>query len=118
MPGHSKPPLALKPADFYILLVLCETPLHGYGLRKAVARESGGAAALEIGSLYRLLDRLLDEGWIEASAHAPAGADERRRYYRLTPGGRRVLQGEAARLREVVRRLGKRELLGDARGAR
>ena len=52
-------PLALKPADFYILLVLADAPLHGYGLLKEVARQSGGAVELEIGSLYRLLDRLI-----------------------------------------------------------
>lgn len=111
-------PLALKPADFYILLVLAEAPLHGYGLSKEVQRQSAGSVALEIGSLYRLLDRLLQEGWIDTTATAPAGADERRRYYRLTPSGRRVLQAEVTRLRALVDRLGKHAWLGHAGGAR
>lgn len=111
-------PLALKPADFYILLVLAEAPLHGYGLIKEVARRSGGAVELEIGSLYRLLDRLLAEGWIDSGASAPAGADERRRYYRITASGKRVLQAEVARLRELVHRLRKHDWLGDPGGAR
>ena len=109
-----EPAGALKPADFYILLVLADGPLHGYGLMKEVARQSDGAVELEIGSLYRLLDRLLDAGWIEAGAHGPAGGDERRRYYRLAASGRRALQSEAARLRGVVQQLRKHAWLGDA----
>jgi DNA-binding PadR family transcriptional regulator len=88
---------ALKPVDFHILLALAAEPRHGYGLMKEVARESGGTVRLEIGSLYRLLARLLDEGLIEE-----AEEDERRRYYRLTRQGRSVLKAEARRLAQVV----------------
>jgi len=111
-------PLALKPADFHILLALAEAPLHGYGLLKEVARQSGGTVALEIGSLYRLLDRLLEEGWIDSGAAAPSGADARRRYYRITAGGKRVLHAEAGRLRDLAQKLRKHPLLGDAGAAR
>jgi DNA-binding PadR family transcriptional regulator len=116
---HKKEPAeALKPSDFHILLALADAPVHGYGLMKEVARQSDGAVELEIGSLYRLLDRLLEAGWIDAGAPAPAGSDERRRYYRITASGKRVLQAEATRLRGLVQKLRKHPLLGDAGGAR
>jgi len=101
----------LKPADFHILLALAENPLHGYGIMKEVERESNGGVRLEIGSLYRLLARLLDFGWIEE-----AEADERRRFYRLSRLGRRVLKTEAVRLSGLVEKFRERKLLpeGDA----
>src|SRR5713101_2933287 len=68
--------MALKPSDFHVLLALHEGPLHGYGIMKHVESESHGTVRLEIGSLYRLLGRLLDEGLIEEGA-----GDERRRMY-------------------------------------
>ena len=84
----------LKPADFHILLALAAGPLHGYGIMKDVERDTGGEVSLEIGSLYRLLARLVAEGLID---HVD-GADERRRNYRITAAGRRALKCEAARL--------------------
>src|SRR5579859_580448 len=63
---------ALKPSDFHVLLTLSAGPRHGYGIMKEVELESGGEVRLEIGSLYRLLGRLLDEGLIEE-----AGGDDR-----------------------------------------
>jgi DNA-binding PadR family transcriptional regulator len=103
--------MALKPADFHILLVLADGPRHGYGIMKEVERESGGDVRLEIGSLYRLLGRLLDDGLLE-----DASGDERRHYYRLSRLGRRVLKAEAERLAELVELVRLRKLLpeGDA----
>jgi DNA-binding PadR family transcriptional regulator len=103
--------MALKPADFHILLVLADGPRHGYGIMKEVERESGGDVRLEIGSLYRLLGRLLDDGLLE-----DASGDERRRYYRLSRLGRRVLRAEAERLAGLVELVRLRKLLpeGDA----
>jgi DNA-binding PadR family transcriptional regulator len=103
--------MALKPADFHILLVLADGPRHGYGIMKEVERESGGDVRLEIGSLYRLLGRLLDYGLLE-----DASGDERRRYYRLSRLGRRVLRAEAERLAGLVELVRLRKLLpeGDA----
>src|SRR3954452_22021010 len=66
--------MALKPSDFHVLLALLEGPLHGYGIMKHVENDSGGNVRLEIGSLYRLLGRLLDSGLIEEGS-----GDERRR---------------------------------------
>jgi DNA-binding PadR family transcriptional regulator len=102
---------ALKSADFHILLVLADGPRHGYGIMKEAETESGGAVRLEIGSLYRILSRLLDAGLIE-----DADSDERRHYYRITRLGRRVLKAEAERLAGLVELVRARRLLpgGDA----
>jgi DNA-binding PadR family transcriptional regulator len=96
----------LKSADFHILLSLADGPRHGYGIMKEVERESSGGVRLEIGSLYRLLGRLLDEGLIE-----DADSDERRRYYRISRLGRRILKTEAARLAGLVELVRSRRLL-------
>jgi DNA-binding PadR family transcriptional regulator len=96
----------LKPADFHILLALAAGPRHGYGIMKEVEQESGGGVRLEIGSLYRLLGRLLEAGLIE-----DAEGDERRRYYRITRLGRRVLKTEAERLAGLVDLVRARRLL-------
>jgi DNA-binding PadR family transcriptional regulator len=74
---------------------------------KDVERDTGGEVTLEIGSLYRLLARLVSEGLID---HVD-GADERRRYYRITTAGRRLLKSEAARLANVVILVRARKLL-------
>lgn len=97
----------LKPPDFHILLALAGGPLHGYGIMKDVERDTGGEVTLEIGSLYRLLARLVSEGLI---GHVD-GPGERRRYYRITTAGRRVLKSEAARLANVLTLVRARKLL-------
>jgi len=102
-------PDALKPADFHILLALAQGPRHGYGLMKEVEHESNGGVRLEIGSLYRLLGRLLDNGLIEE-----AEEDDRRRYYRISRLGRRVLKAEAERLAGLVELSRARKLLPEA----
>jgi DNA-binding PadR family transcriptional regulator len=101
---------ALKPADFHILLALAEAPLHGYGLMKEVERESSGQVRLEIGSLYRLLARMVQDGLIEE-----AEEDERRRYYRISRQGRRILRAEAERLAGLVELSRARKLLPEGR---
>jgi DNA-binding PadR family transcriptional regulator len=101
--------LPLKPADIYILLTLSEGPRHGYGIMKEVERESAGEVRLEIGSLYRLLARLLADGLL-----AMDDAEGRRRNYKLTPFGRRVLKAEAQRLAGLVDLIRGRKLLPEA----
>jgi DNA-binding PadR family transcriptional regulator len=95
--------LPLSPTVFLILLSLAEGDAHGYQIRKHVIARSDGAVRLDPGSLYRLIGRLLDDGLITEVAR-PGGADEdaRRRYYRLTPEGRRVLLRETDRLADLV----------------
>ena len=99
-------PGAMKTADFHVLLALAGGPRHGYGIMKDVERESGGEVRLEIGSLYRLLARMLAAGLIEQG-----DSDDRRRYYRITRQGRRVLRAEAARLAGIVALVRSRKLL-------
>jgi DNA-binding PadR family transcriptional regulator len=101
--------LPLKPGDFHILLALSQSPLHGYGIMKAVERESAGDVRLGLGSLYRLLGRLLDLGLIAAE-----DAGNTRREYLLTALGKRVLQSEARRLAGVMKLVPVRRLLRDA----
>jgi DNA-binding PadR family transcriptional regulator len=100
--------LPLKPADFHVLLAITGGPRHGYGIMKEVERESAGEVRLEIGSLYRLLDRLLEQGLLEDFAQADA---DRRRYFKITRLGRRVLRGEARRLESLVALMRARNLL-------
>jgi PadR family transcriptional regulator PadR len=107
--------LPLSATEFHVLLVLTNGVLYGYAIMKAVEDESGGRISPEIGSLYRVLARLMGEGWVEettAPAHgreAHPGRD--RKYYRLTARGRAVARAEAARLREVVELARARDLL-------
>ena len=96
----------LKPADFHILLALLDRERHGYEIMKEVERESRNTVRLEVGTLYRILARLLESGLLQES-----GGDGRRRNYRLTPLGRRVVKAEAERLAGVVDRLRARKLL-------
>ena len=98
--------LPLKPADFHILLTLLDGPLHGYGIMKEVERESGGEVRLEIGSLYRLLGRLLNDGLLEMGE-----GDGRRQYYSLSRLGRKVLKADAQRLAGLVDLVRSRKLL-------
>ena len=96
----------LKSIDFLILLMLGKNgDRHGYGIMQDVSEHTEQRIELEAGSLYRTIRRLQDEGLLEESSRRPAADldDERRRYYRLTPLGRRVVAAEAARLRRLVR---------------
>ena len=96
--------LPLTPAAFHILLALADGEKHGYAIMQEVAEISGGQVKLGPGTLYGTLKRMLGDGWIEESDERPDPAldDERRRYYRITPLGRKVAQAEAARMRELV----------------
>jgi DNA-binding PadR family transcriptional regulator len=102
--------MALKPEDFLILLVLSRGDRHGYGIMKDVESESEGEVSLGIGSLYRLLGRMMRSGLV-ATVPSARGSDPRRRNYRLTPEGRRVLQEESRRLANLVQRVRARGLL-------
>ena len=99
--------LPLKAVDFYILLVLGDGELHGYGIVKEIEERSDGAIRLEPGNLYRYVKRLVEHGMLEpAERRAVDGTrgapSERRRYYRVTSFGRAVLAAEAVRMRGLV----------------
>lgn len=96
----------LRSIDFLILLMLARSgDRHGYGIMQDVSEHTAGSVELEAGSLYRTIRRLQDDRLLEESSRRPAADldDERRRYYRLTPFGKRVVAAEAARLRRLVR---------------
>lgn len=94
--------LPLAPRDFEVLVLVLDAPLHGYGIVQA-AESAGGVTALELGSLYRIIGRMLEAGLIEEVAPAESPADgRRRRYYAATALGRRVARSEARRLRALL----------------
>jgi len=97
--------LPLRSNWFHILLSLSDNDQHGYGIMQDVLERTSGKLRLWPATLYGTLNRLTQEGLIEESPHRPAEEldDPRRRYYRLTNLGRRVLHAESARLRELVR---------------
>jgi DNA-binding PadR family transcriptional regulator len=104
--------LPLRPIDLQMLLVLLEHDLHGYGLMKEVESQSGGKVTLEVGSLYRVIKRLLASGLIEEAGQSEASAGAKPRInYRITPFGREVAQAEAARLVGVVATARERQLI-------
>ena len=81
--------IPLPPAVFHILMALADEDRHGYGIIQEVSTRTSGEVRLSPGTLYRSIQRMLD--------------DERRRYYRITRFGRAVAKAEAARLHELVR---------------
>lgn len=94
----------LSPAAFSILLALKDSEKHGYAILQDVETRTRGSVKLLPGTLYNLLKRMLDEGWIEESGERPDPSmdDQRRRYYRLTGLGEQVASREARRLRALV----------------
>ena len=103
MAHHVPDYLPLKPIDFELLLALSSEDRHGYGLVQAVSAHTGGLVELDPGNLYRVVKRLLGDGLVAEAGHRDADGGERRRYYRLTSLGGRVLAAEIARLRDVLR---------------
>jgi DNA-binding PadR family transcriptional regulator len=99
--------LPLKTNWFHILLSLAGQEQHGYGIMQEVLERTRGKVRLWPATLYGSLKRLIDEGLIEESDERPAPEldDARRRYYKLTRLGRRVLDLECERLEELVQLL-------------
>ncbi len=97
--------LPLPPATFHILLALADQDRHGYAIIQDVAERTGGAIRLSAGTLYRSIQRMLEEGLIVEPRERPAPEedDERRRYYRITALGAAVARAEARRLADLVR---------------
>ncbi|MGI9628301.1 MAG: PadR family transcriptional regulator [Longimicrobiales bacterium] len=93
------PLIPLAPRDFLVLAVLSDTPLHGYGIVKAVESRGAAGVFLDPANLYRSLGRMKRDGWIE---EVPTERDGRRRTFGLTPTGRSVLSSEVRRLEELL----------------
>ena len=94
--------LPLKPVDLELLLALADQDLHGYGLVQAISEHTDGLVVLDPGNLYRVVKRLLADGLIAESDREAADVGERRKYYRITTLGGRVLAKELDRLRHLV----------------
>jgi DNA-binding PadR family transcriptional regulator len=94
----------LTPAVLHILLALSTEERHGYGIMKQVERESQGKVKMGPGTLYGSIGRMMAAGLIRESdkRRDPAMDDERRIYYAITGLGRKALETELARYREVV----------------
>ena len=97
--------LPLPLATFHILLALSDEDRHGYAILQEVERRTGGELRLSAGTLYRSIQRMVEQDLIEETAARPSPEldDERRRYYRITPFGLDVARAETERLQALVR---------------
>ena len=97
--------LPLPPATFHILMSLADDERHGYAIIQDVEARTDGELRLSPGTLYRSIQRMLQQGLIAESKRRPAPAldDERRRYYRITPFGTATARAEMRRLTQLVR---------------
>ena len=97
--------LPLSSATFHILMALAEEDRHGYAIIQDVAARTGGELKLSAGTLYRSIQRMLEQGLIVETRDRPAPEldDERRRYYRITSFGSKVAKAEVNRLAKMLR---------------
>jgi DNA-binding PadR family transcriptional regulator len=97
--------LPLQAATFHVLLALADEDRHGYGIIQEVATRTRGELKLSAGTLYRSIQRMLEQGLIVETHDRPAPEedDERRRYYRITPLGSAAARAEARRLAQLVK---------------
>ena len=93
--------LPLTEPVLLVLLSLAEQPRHGYSIIKDVEQVSAGRVVLSTGTLYGALQRLLAQGWIELFEEDESSRD--RRAYRLTARGRRNLQVEVERMKQLTK---------------
>jgi DNA-binding PadR family transcriptional regulator len=99
--------LPLPAATFHILMALADEDRHGYAIIQEVAARTNGEVKLGAGTLYRSIQRMVEQDFVdELRRRERPAADEddaRRRYYRLTPYGRAVAEAETRRLGELLR---------------
>jgi len=97
--------LPVKPQWFHILLALSEESRHGSGIVRSILEQTDGKLRLWPATLYGSLDELSARGWIEELVdplERPRGESERKRIYRITPIGARILKAEADRMRSLA----------------
>ena len=96
--------LPLSPQDLHVLLVLKDDPRHGYGIVRAAEELSFESPGMDIGSLYRIVARMLEWGLIkEVDRPSDLPVDGRkRRFYQATDLGVEVARAEAARLQALL----------------
>jgi PadR family transcriptional regulator PadR len=91
-------------AELMVLAALEEAPRHGYDIAREIDGRSGGVLRFHVASLYPMLYRLERRGWITGRWVEKVG-QRRRRYYRLTPEGRRMLIAQRNEWRTLIRAL-------------
>ena len=102
------------PLTYQVLLALSDEDRHGYGIIKEIEARGRGGSGPSTGALYLALQRMEGDGLIEgARAPMEGSTDARRRYYRLTPRGRRVAEEESARLASLVATAREKKLLAE-----
>jgi DNA-binding PadR family transcriptional regulator len=103
MPRPSRNPRELlTPAALHMLMALARGDLHGYGIKQTVEARTGGRLRLGPGTLYEAIYRMESAGWLR-EVTGDQGPGGKRKVYRLTASGRRVMEDELERLAEVVR---------------
>jgi len=122
MPRTSSPSpqdlIPLTPLSYQVLLTLAKGQDHGYGIAKAVAKQTGGRLKPGTGTLHSAVHRLAEDGLIAESASPPASPDGRsRRYWSLTPFGRDVFRAESVRLAELLEAAAATNLVPELKGA-
>src|SRR4026207_74880 len=106
--------LPLTPTVFHMLLALADGEKHGYGIMRAVEKETQGQMQIRTGSLYGSIRRMIEAGLIAETNERPDPEldDERRRYYGLTDFGRHVLTAESARIARAMAVIKGKHILG------
>lgn len=110
MASDPKASLPLSPVALYVLLSLADGERHGYAIIKEIEDASGGAIRVLPGTLYRIIKQLVDDRWI-IEVEPYGSDDERRRYYRITPWGRKIAEAEVDRMATILRMARARHLL-------
>lgn len=100
-------------AELVVLAVLAETRLHGYEIAKRIRQRTGGIVSFDVASLYPVLYAMERRGWVKGEWEQAANG-RRRRYYRLTPDGRRRLKPLRREWRDFFRALNRLTRLADA----
>ena len=97
--------LPLPAATFHILMALADDDRHGYAIIQEIENRTGGELRLSAGTLYRSIQRMIEQDLIVEIHERPAPEldDERRRYYRITKFGEAVARAETRRLQNLVR---------------
>ena len=97
--------LPLQKGTFHILMALGDGELHGYAIIQDIATRTNGEIRLSAGTLYRSIQRMLEQGLIVESSLRPEPEedDERRRYYKITPFGSAVIRAELRRLTQLIK---------------
>ena len=104
----------LTPLEAVTLAALTDQPRYGYELVQRIGELTDNRLTVRPGNLYRVLDRLMAQGYVRETVQQAAGEDERRRYFRATPKGSRVAAEELSMYGQVLKRApGLRELLSN-----